>query len=66
MNNVNDMNDVAVLGLFCMPLQAFGTAAEAIEHYLYRGIINWGQGVSTIFEDGMLLIQQARSSEGSG
>lgn len=31
-----------------------------------RGIINWGTPVSNIFEDGMLFIQQARSSESSG
>ena len=57
------------LSSFYSPLlsnQAFGTSAEAIEQYLYRGIITWGQPVSTIFEDGMLLIQQARSTDGSG
>lgn len=45
---------------------AFGTSAEALEHYLSRGIINWGTPVSSIFEDGMLFIQQARATESSG
>jgi len=45
---------------------AFGTSAEAIEHYLYRGIITWGSAVSTILGDGLLLTEQARSCSGSG
>ena len=47
-------------------LQAFGTSAEALEHFLARRIINWGTPVSSILEDGMLFIQQARSTEASG
>lgn len=46
--------------------QAFGTAAEALEHFLSRGIINWGSPVSSLFEDGLLYIQQARATEASG
>lgn len=42
---------------------AFGTASEVLEHYLARGIINWGQPVSHVLEDGALYIEQARSSE---
>nr|AAO65962.1 N-ethylmaleimide sensitive fusion protein [Helicoverpa zea] len=54
-----------------MPLRmiskpAFGTAAEALEHFLSRGIINWGSPVSSLLEDGQLYIQQARATEASG
>ncbi|GBP63302.1 Vesicle-fusing ATPase 1 [Eumeta japonica] len=45
---------------------AFGTAAEALEHFLSRGIINWGTPVSSLLEDGQLYIQQARATEASG
>lgn len=45
---------------------AFGTAAEMLEHFLCRGIINWGTPVSNIFEDGELFIQQARAPDTSG
>lgn len=45
---------------------AFGTAAEALEHFLSRGIVNWGSPVSSLLEDGQLYIQQARATEASG
>lgn len=45
---------------------AFGTASEALESYLSRGIINWGTPVSSLLEDGTLYTQQARAPEGSG
>lgn len=45
---------------------AFGTASEALETYLSRGIINWGTPVSSLLEDGSLYTQQAKSPEGSG
>lgn len=45
---------------------AFGTASEALESYLSRGIITWGTPVSSIIEDGTLYSQQARAPEGSG
>ncbi|KAJ0179760.1 hypothetical protein K1T71_004351 [Dendrolimus kikuchii] len=45
---------------------AFGTAAEALENFLSRGIINWGTPVSSLLEDGLLYIQQARATEASG
>lgn len=45
---------------------AFGSSAEALEHYLARGVINWGMPVSSVLEDGLLLIQQARCTETSG
>ncbi|XP_061506887.1 vesicle-fusing ATPase 1 [Anopheles gambiae] len=45
---------------------AFGTAAEALENYLTRGIINWGLPVAHILEDGALYTEQARGTEGSG
>lgn len=45
---------------------AFGTAAEMLDHFLARGITNWGQPVQHILQDGMLFIQQARATETSG
>ncbi|XP_044754497.1 vesicle-fusing ATPase 1-like [Coccinella septempunctata] len=45
---------------------AFGTAQEILDQILARGIINWGSPVSKILEDGMLFIQQARTTETSG
>lgn len=39
---------------------AFGTSNEAIETLAKEGIIQWGQPVVSILEDGMLRIQQAR------
>ncbi|CAG9560635.1 unnamed protein product [Danaus chrysippus] len=45
---------------------AFGTAAEALEHFLARGVINWGLPVSSLLEDGQLYIQQSRATEASG
>lgn len=45
---------------------AFGTAAEALEHFLARGITNWGTPVSSLLEDGQLYIRQAKASETSG
>lgn len=45
---------------------AFGTSAEALDHFLVRGIVNWGHPVAGILEDGRLLCQQARSTETSG
>ncbi|CAG9761013.1 unnamed protein product [Ceutorhynchus assimilis] len=45
---------------------AFGTAEEILNHYLTRGILNWGPPVTSILEDGNLLAQQARATDGSG
>lgn len=45
---------------------AFGTAAEALESYLIRGVINWGTPVSTLLGDGQLYTQQARAVESGG
>ncbi|XP_037025989.1 vesicle-fusing ATPase 1-like isoform X2 [Bradysia coprophila] len=45
---------------------AFGTAAEALESYLARGIINWGTPVSNLIEDGKLYTEQAKASESGG
>nr|WIM01502.1 vesicle-fusing ATPase 1-like [Limnephilus lunatus] len=45
---------------------AFGTSAEALDHFLSRGIINWGTPVSSLLEDGSLYIQQAQAAESSG
>jgi len=45
---------------------AFGASAEALEHFLARGIITWGSSVSGILEDGTLLTQQARVADTFG
>ncbi|KAH1009525.1 vesicle-fusing ATPase 1 [Dendroctonus ponderosae] len=45
---------------------AFGTAEEILNQCLLRGIINWGSPVTNILEDGNLLAQQARETDGSG
>lgn len=45
---------------------AFGTAAEALDTFLTRGIMNWGTPVNHVMEDGALYTQQCRNSEGSG
>ncbi|XP_015115308.1 vesicle-fusing ATPase 1 [Diachasma alloeum] len=45
---------------------AFGTAADALDHLLARGILNWGRPVAEILADGNLYIQEARATEGFG
>uniref|UniRef100_T1IP97 Vesicle-fusing ATPase n=1 Tax=Strigamia maritima TaxID=126957 RepID=T1IP97_STRMM len=45
---------------------AFGTSAELLDHYLARGVINWGLPVASIWEDGALLIEQAKSPDSAG
>lgn len=45
---------------------AYGTATELLEAFLAQGIIEWGEAIKGILEDGGLLIQQARSGVGSG
>ena len=45
---------------------AFGTAEEALEGFLSRGIIEWGTPVQDILDDGKLLLQQAAGSDGTG
>ncbi|KAL1116857.1 hypothetical protein AAG570_005326, partial [Ranatra chinensis] len=45
---------------------AFGTAAEALDRFLTRGIIIWSRIVSEILEDGNLLAMQARAPDTSG
>ncbi|CAH2241499.1 jg10666 [Pararge aegeria aegeria] len=42
------------------------TQTEALEHFLSRGITNWGNPVASLLEDGQLYIQQARATEASG
>ncbi|CAG9799789.1 unnamed protein product [Chironomus riparius] len=44
---------------------AFGAAAEMLDNFLQRGIINWGAPVSHILEDGALYTEQVRTSETS-
>ncbi len=45
---------------------AFGAADEVLEGFLSRGVINWGQPVQDVLDDGSLLIQQASGSDGNG
>ncbi|XP_023725556.1 vesicle-fusing ATPase 1 [Cryptotermes secundus] len=42
------------------------TDAEVLERFLARGIIDWGTHVNSILEFGMLLTQQASSTDSSG
>ena len=45
---------------------AFGAADEKLELFLGGGIINWGDPVQGVLDDGELLIQQAASEDGPG
>merc|ERR1711981_41267 len=45
---------------------AFGAAEEKLELFISRGIINWGEPVQGVLDDGELLIQQASSASGDG
>lgn len=45
---------------------AFGTAQEILDNMLARSVINWGQPVTNLLEDGMLYVQQAKAPESSG
>ena len=45
---------------------AFGTAAEALDSYLTKGIINWGTPITSLIEDGTLYTAQAKAPESSG
>ncbi|EFX83077.1 hypothetical protein DAPPUDRAFT_48480, partial [Daphnia pulex] len=40
---------------------AFGTSSEALELYIERGIIHWGEPVRSLLEKGVILTQKARS-----
>ncbi|EFX83079.1 hypothetical protein DAPPUDRAFT_240595 [Daphnia pulex] len=43
---------------------AFGTSSEALELYIERGIIHWGEPVRSLLEKGVILTQKARSGFG--
>ncbi|XP_046439782.1 vesicle-fusing ATPase 1-like [Daphnia pulex] len=43
---------------------AFGTSSEALELYITRGIINWGEPIRSLLDDGAILTQKARSGFG--
>lgn len=43
---------------------AFGTSSEALELYITRGIINWGEPIRSLLEYGVILTQQARTGFG--
>ncbi|CAG0903501.1 unnamed protein product, partial [Cyprideis torosa] len=45
---------------------AFGTAEEVLDQFMERGIIEWGEPVRSVLEDGRLLIQQVQAGHGSG
>ena len=45
---------------------AFGASSEVLEGYLTRGIMQWGEPVQDVLDDGQLLLQQAASSDGPG
>jgi len=45
---------------------AYGTATELLETFLAQGVIEWGEAIKGVLEDGELLIQQAKSGGGSG
>ena len=45
---------------------AFGASEEALNRFLSRGVIIWGQPVQDVLDDGALLLQQAASQGGSG
>ncbi|XP_032812857.1 vesicle-fusing ATPase [Petromyzon marinus] len=42
---------------------AFGTNTEDYQSYIMNGIVNWGEPVHRVLEDGDLLVQQAKMSE---
>nr|KAG5713627.1 hypothetical protein BaRGS_024675 [Batillaria attramentaria] len=42
---------------------AFGSSKEALDTFLSNGIINWGDPVSHVLEDGDLIVSQTRSSD---
>ena len=52
-----------VYHMFDCMLQAFGVSVEELEKYVANGIINWGEPVRNIMEDGALAVNQARTSE---
>jgi len=45
---------------------AFGASEEVLQGMLGRGIINWGEPVQDVLDDGALLINQAASADGPG
>ena len=42
---------------------AFGVSLEEFETYIRNGILNWGQPVRDVLDEGNLRINQARKSE---
>ena len=52
-----------MLHVWLCTLQAFGVSVEELEKYVANGIINWGEPVRNIMEDGALAVNQARTSE---
>ncbi len=45
---------------------AFGASEEVLQGFLARGIVNWGEPVQDVLDDGALLINQAASADGPG
>lgn len=46
--------------------QAFGMAEDQFQRYVANGIINWGEPVRSVLEDGDLLISQAKGGDTGG
>ena len=44
-------------------LQAFGVSNESFERYIMNGIIDWGEPVQRVLEDGDLVVKQTRQSD---
>lgn len=44
-------------------IQAFGTNQEDYSNYIMNGIIKWGDPVTHVLDDGMLLVQQTKNSD---
>lgn len=42
---------------------AFGVSTEEFESYIRNGIVNWGQAVKDVLEEGLLRINQTKQSE---
>ena len=46
--------------LLCVVCQAFGISSEELEHYVSNGIIDWGEPVRDVLENGELFVNQTR------
>lgn len=44
-------------------VQAFGTNQEDYASYIMNDIIKWGDPVTAVLDDGLLLVQQTKNSD---